>query len=51
MRTLAWLSVFALLISAGCSSDSGIETTEEGAVGTSANSTDDANTGDDGGVE
>lgn len=51
MRTLAWLSVLALLVSAGCSSDSGIETTNEGAAETSANSTDDANTGDDGDAE
>jgi len=47
MRTFAWLSIFAILISfAGCSSDSGIETTNDGASGTSSDASSDSETTD-----
>ena len=47
MRTFAWLSIFAIFISfTGCSSDSGIETTNEGASGTSSDAGSDSETTD-----
>ena len=47
MRTLAWLSIFAILISAaGCSEDSGIETTNDDASGTTSDAGSDSETTD-----